>query len=533
MGAGHSTQQAPQESLYEILGVEKNATDLEMKKAYRKEALRLHPDRNHGREEEATKEFARVQAAYDVLSDPQERAWYDSHGSSGGGPTEPMYGGEVTTTEDLKKYMEMEIKSTDEFFIQINQLFSQLKREEQEAALDDNVSSYEKTDASLLPDFGDKNSSFDKHVKPFYDTWASFNTIKDFAWEDIYRAWDAPDRRTRRAAEQRNKKIREAAKKEFNTTVRRLVTIIRTRDPRVKQNNKKKQQKPGNSAAKEQRKKDRQQFMQNRGEHVEQDWERVDDDEYMNEQDAAEEGGEEDGEMTVFECVVCDKEFKTKKQLKSHESSKKHAKAVAMLKREMKKEGVELGFDKELSGSEEDVKKGKKSNYPYEQEHEQFPKAPEPEEPQNDDENSESEEEEEREKAEKEKEKIKTKKRRGNQPKIIIESSDSESSDNDDDDVVVVQREPISQDATLDDLLAQLESTKMKDEPEVQVKGKAKQKRAKKSKQVNEFALICSVCHAEFSSRNKLFDHVKASGHAAPVGTPISSSGKKNKNKKK
>jgi DnaJ homolog subfamily A member 5 len=60
-------------SLYSICSI---------KKAYRKKALELHPDRNFGDVEAATTKFAEVQSAYEVLSDPQERAWYDSHRDS-------------------------------------------------------------------------------------------------------------------------------------------------------------------------------------------------------------------------------------------------------------------------------------------------------------------------------------------------------------------------------------------------------------------------------------------------------------------
>jgi DnaJ family protein A protein 5 len=75
---------------YEVLGVERDAEEAELKKAYRKLALQLHPDKNRGNEETATAQFQVVQAAYAVLSDPQERAWYDNHreailrGGSGG-----------------------------------------------------------------------------------------------------------------------------------------------------------------------------------------------------------------------------------------------------------------------------------------------------------------------------------------------------------------------------------------------------------------------------------------------------------------
>ena len=82
-GTAESTPaQEEKTSYYELLGVERSATEDELKKAYRRKALLLHPDKNRGDEERATKVFAEVQAAYEVLSDPQERAWYDSHESS-------------------------------------------------------------------------------------------------------------------------------------------------------------------------------------------------------------------------------------------------------------------------------------------------------------------------------------------------------------------------------------------------------------------------------------------------------------------
>jgi DnaJ family protein A protein 5 len=67
---------------YEVLEVPSNANQDEIKKAYKKAALKWHPDRNHGQEEYATEMFKEVSAAYNVLSDPHERKWYDDHKSS-------------------------------------------------------------------------------------------------------------------------------------------------------------------------------------------------------------------------------------------------------------------------------------------------------------------------------------------------------------------------------------------------------------------------------------------------------------------
>ena len=64
---------------YEILGVSKNATAAEIKKAYRKKALEYHPDKNPG-DKEAEEKFKEAAQAYEILSDEQKRAQYDQYG---------------------------------------------------------------------------------------------------------------------------------------------------------------------------------------------------------------------------------------------------------------------------------------------------------------------------------------------------------------------------------------------------------------------------------------------------------------------
>ena len=64
---------------YEVLGIERNSTPDQIKKAHRKLALRWHPDKNKDNAEEAHRVYQVIQEAYDCLSDLQEKAFYDKH----------------------------------------------------------------------------------------------------------------------------------------------------------------------------------------------------------------------------------------------------------------------------------------------------------------------------------------------------------------------------------------------------------------------------------------------------------------------
>lgn len=69
-------------NLYDTLGVNKTATAEEIKKAYRKQAMKYHPDKNKG-DATAEKKFKEVNEAYQTLSDEGKRKQYDTFGSAG------------------------------------------------------------------------------------------------------------------------------------------------------------------------------------------------------------------------------------------------------------------------------------------------------------------------------------------------------------------------------------------------------------------------------------------------------------------
>ncbi|MFZ2310985.1 MAG: molecular chaperone DnaJ [Methylobacter sp.] len=87
------------EDYYKLLGVDRNASDAEIKKSYRSKAMKHHPDRNKDNQQEAEAKFKQIKEAYEVLSDPKKRSAYDQFGHAGvdasmGGGRHGGFGGE-------------------------------------------------------------------------------------------------------------------------------------------------------------------------------------------------------------------------------------------------------------------------------------------------------------------------------------------------------------------------------------------------------------------------------------------------------
>ncbi|KAJ4365670.1 hypothetical protein N0V83_008290 [Neocucurbitaria cava] len=365
MGASQSTGggEAPgarsevKTSYYELLGVERTATQDELKKAYRRKALELHPDRNHGDTERTTALFAEIQSAYEVLSDDQERAWYDAHegdilrGGSGEGATEDHYQGNmrVTTSDELARMMgkfrgKVDFSdSPNGFFGFVRETFEQLAKEEEYAA------DFADIDRPSYPTFGHKDDQYDDVVRNFYAAWNGFATAKSFAWLDVYRLSDAPDRRTRRMAEKENQKYRDDGRREFNDAVRTLVAFVRKRDPRYTPN-----KQSDEAKAKAQRDARKAQAARARAEkmaQLDQEARALPSWTTARPADELEDESEEEIEEEHYECVACNKTFKSERQYEAHEKSKKHQKAIQSLTRKMQKDNAHLNLDEDAISS--------------------------------------------------------------------------------------------------------------------------------------------------------------------------------------
>ena len=359
---------------YEVLDVDMDATDEDLKKAYKYQALRWHPDKNQSDPEIAAEKFLELQTAFEILSDSKKRAWYDKFRDR------ILRGVEDIVDDksiDLEPFMASSCYSgygdDDEGFYGVyRKLFDEIIKEEY---------LYQDEDDPTPPSFGNRDTDYEQ-VHAFYSYWNSFCTKKTFDHLMKYDILEAPNRRVLRLMEKENIKIRDQAKKVRNEAVRKLVTFVRKKDRRVLENKKKLNDK--NVANREKAEQNRRtQFMNHRKtveEHSgqEADWasmkslerslktlERgldrekevktkkelakelleadVDGEELVvlsdNEDisgqendDAGQSEDEEEEEKESLLCVACRKNFKSVNSFQNHCKSKKHQQNVSLLK---------------------------------------------------------------------------------------------------------------------------------------------------------------------------------------------------------
>ncbi|GKT21518.1 hypothetical protein ADUPG1_011925 [Aduncisulcus paluster] len=222
------------EDYYSLLGVDKTATDSELKKAYRKKSLVYHPDKASLRgwsEEEATEKFREIKEAYDTLIDPTERAWYDRHKESILKEEEDIV--EETMNADLyaffssSRYKGMHDEEGGFYYV-YNDLFNVLQKEENTSE------KFQDLKQSTRPSFGNSKTPI-KKVLRFYEVWLNFTSHKSFSQAHQYDPSQARDRRSRRYVEQYNQKQADKARKDYNSLVQRLVGWLQRRDPRWKE----------------------------------------------------------------------------------------------------------------------------------------------------------------------------------------------------------------------------------------------------------------------------------------------------------
>lgn len=517
-------------------------------------ALKYHPDKNLDNIDAAKEQFLLVQQAYDVLSDPQERAWYDSH-------REQILRGSHTDYEDesldVFQYFTAACYkgfNDDEtgFYGVYSKVFEQLATEDIEFM--DSPDEYEE-----IPKFGTSTSDYEEVVGPFYAYWQSYCTKKSYSWLCPHNISEIRDRRILREVEKETKKIAQKARKERNDEIRALVSFVRKRDKRVQEYKKKLEEKAEQNRIKQQqhrlaqlRKNQKeaeemqrtQNTLFNTNDHEEQlrqmeqaygsdsDYDDYDDEQNENiDLDATENGtngdlngahGEEaDAELYVDDlyCVACNKAFKNESSYENHESSKKHRENIEKLKKRMQEEEEGLNENEE----EEDEQLSEENEIVDDLLDSETESANHTEKKSN-------------KKSKKSKHKIQMKQQSDDDEddledleKPLADFSIGNISDNDKewgDDGNKKGKKSKNKKSTKS-VAEQPKETEL-DTPEVEA-GISNKKNSKKSKKSNVKAPItetdesidtshtCVTCHSVFDSKNKLFSHLKKTNHGVYI----------------
>ncbi|GBG27919.1 DnaJ-like subfamily C member 21 [Hondaea fermentalgiana] len=338
---------------YDVLEVSRTADADELKKQYRKMALRWHPDKNRDNLEEAEHRIKEINAAYEVLNDPNERAWYDDHRDAilrGGDGTAGADGTESPTVNLWAYFRSSCFEGFDDdekgFYAVYGRAFTEIMRVERESGVGE---------PAAMPAFGNSKTS-DKDVESFYGRWSGFISKLSFGWADLYNPNEAVNRYQRRLIDKENRKARDMERRAYNEQVRNLVGYIKKRDKRVlklelnRQKERERREKE-RLAALDEKKRLRREAREQWREHYEEDiaqqlaeaeasgerlFRLADEDAKATNEARAH--AEAQDEIVVWHCDACSKDFKSEKQLRNHENSKKHKEALKKLQLRMQRE---------------------------------------------------------------------------------------------------------------------------------------------------------------------------------------------------
>lgn len=230
---------------YEVLGLRRDAPDDAIRRAYHRMALELHPDRSVIGAEAATERFQEVQAAYAVLSDAQERRWYDTHREailSGGseaaiGQSEHIAPHDEPPELHLWSYFSRSAfdhfeAGQRDFYAVYTRVFAAVDAEERETRLIARVAPTVAGGAAPVdssragrPGFGDQSTCWDE-VAAFYSSWERFETCRTYAGEDRHDSTqlERANKQRRKAMERENARLRADAKRKRDVRFERAIS---------------------------------------------------------------------------------------------------------------------------------------------------------------------------------------------------------------------------------------------------------------------------------------------------------------------
>lgn len=479
---------------YEILNVPRSADETEIKTAYKKLALKWHPDKNLENIEDAKEQFQLVQQAYEILSDRQERAWYDNHREQILRSSDKNYEEKILDVYQFFSGSCFKGFGDDEhgFYSVYRKVFEQIAAEDLEYMED-------KDEFCSVPTFGYSYSSYEEVVGVFYSYWSSYSTKKSYVWLDPYDIKDARHRRVLKLIDKENKKVRVKAKKERNEEVRALVAFVCKRDRRVTTFKKQLEAKNLENRQKQeeirkQKRLERTKVLHDSGSQAE--WTKFDNvkgeleeieknlsQQFENETDFQE-------ELNDLYCIACNKIFKTPKAFENHESSKKHKLNVQKIKEAMIEDD-----SLDVASSDEGCSSNELENQKSSLSDEELSDACE--------------------KLTKETVKSNRKKKKKKKTAITLENVNETTT------VPAINPETDESD---DDFSFQnkqkKKSKKNSKKAAKQLKGETKIQDVSKETVVTEDSITnhaCATCEAYFSSNNKLFAHLKKTGHGVPL----------------